>query len=161
MTTTLVPPPDKIAFAQCFNRLAKAKRAKDIDAADLQIYFDTLRAFPLWAIEAAALALQRLPTFGFPTTDVWVTAADAEVQRRLRDTLTRGRAWQIECEACGDSGWTEDHCTAVARCGRPFCARLGETHAHTYYAICLCRPHNRTYQRQTAANRMGRHADVT
>lgn len=146
---------DKKAFAQCFNRLAKAKRAKDIDQADLQIYYSVLGKFPQWAIEEAADELMRTTTYGFPTTDVWVQATEAEIQRRLRDSLTHGRVWKEECSACHDSGWREYSCTAKARCGRRYCEQLGEKHTHPYYAVCMCRPHNRTYQRNTQASQLG------
>lgn len=156
MTTALTPVGvDKKAFAQCFNRLAKAKRAKDIDQADMQIYYQVLEKFPLWAIEEAAFELMKTPTFGFPTTDVWVKQVEAEVQRRLRETLTHGREWKEECTTCHDSGWREHLCTHRTRCGRHYCQQLGEKHEHTYYSACLCREHNSTYRRQTLASQLG------
>lgn len=146
---------DRKSFAQCFNRLAKAKRAKDLDQADMQIYYDTLKAFPLWAIEEAARELQMKPTYGFPPTDVWVQQAEAEVQRRLRETLVHGRTWVHDCETCRDSGWREYICQFRQRCGRHFCDQLGEKHTHTYYGVCPCRSHNPTYQRHTRASQLG------
>lgn len=146
---------EKQAFAQCFNRLAKAKRAKDIDAADLQIYYEALKALPLWAIEEAANELQRTTTYGFPTTDVWYQQADAEVQRRLRETLAHGREWKEVCQGCHDSGWKEYECRHLHRCGRPYCDRMGEKHAHSYFSACPCREHNPTYQRNTKASQLG------
>lgn len=157
MTTAIVPATaDKKAFAQCFNRLAKAKRAKDIDTADMQIYYTVLGTYPLWAIEEAALELMKTPTFGFPTTDVWVKQIQAEIQRRDRDTVARAREWKDECKTCHDSGWIEHLCAAQHRCGRRFCAEMGEKHEHTYYAACLCREHNSTYRRNTLASQLGR-----
>lgn len=159
MTTALVQAPEKLAFAQCFNRLAKAKRAKDIDAADLQVYFDTLKAFPLWAIEEAAAELQKKPSYGFPTTDVWFQQCEAEVQRRLRETLIHGREWKDECRTCHDTGWTERTCTQQHRCGRKFCGQLGEKHEHSYYSACVCRATNSTYRRNTLSSQLG-HTNV-
>lgn len=157
MTTAIVPAvADKKAFAQCFNRLAKAKRAKDIDAADMQIYYTVLSSYPLWAIEEAAFELMRTPTFGFPTTDVWVKQIQAEIARRQREMLShRQREWKDECLTCKDSGWREHHCTQQTRCGRKFCAQLGEKHEHTYYSACPCREHNSTYRRNTLASQLG------
>lgn len=156
-TAELVPAAaDKKAFAQCFNRLAKAKRAKDIDAADMQIYYAVLSGYPLWAIEEAALELMKTATYGFPTTDVWVTAIQAEVARRQRELLTRRQtAWKDECTTCRDSGWVEHHCTPQVRCGRRFCAEMGEKHEHEYYSPCACREHNSTYRRNTLASQLG------
>lgn len=151
----LVPSADKKAFAQCFNRLAKAKRAKDIDAADLQIYFDTLKALPLWAVEEAANELQRTPTFGFPDAATWYQAADAEVKRRQRESLHQQRQWRDECHTCQDTGWKEHQCTNDTRCGRHFCTQMGEKHAHSYYSACPCREHNSTYRRNTLASQLG------
>jgi hypothetical protein len=157
MTTELAPAgTDKTAFAQCFNRLAKAKRAKDIDTADMQIYYSVLGKFPQWAIEEAADELMRTATYGFPTTDVWVKQVEAEIQRRLRETLSHGREWKDECMTCHDSGWQEFHCTMGTRCARGSCASLGEKHKHPYNAPCPCRPNNHTYQRNTRASQLGR-----
>ncbi len=155
MSTALVPEADKKAFAQCFNRLAKAKRAKDIDAADLQIYFDKLQQFPQWAIDEAASELQQKHTFGFPTLDVWYQQCEAEIARRLRENLIHGREWKEECGQCRDSGWKEATCTHKHRCGRRFCDQLGEKHEHTFYSACVCRATNRTYQRNTQASQLG------
>lgn len=157
MTTEIAPAgTDKKAFAQCFNRLAKAKRAKDLDAADMQIYYSVLGSYPLWAIEEAALELMKTATYGFPTTDVWVTQIQAEIQRRDREQLSRRQTeWKDECTTCKDSGWREYHCTAQKRCGRRFCAELGEKHEHDYYVPCGCRPDNRTYRRNTLASQLG------
>jgi hypothetical protein len=156
VTTAIIPAvADKTAFAQCFNRLAKAKRAKDVDAADMQIYYQVLGKFPLWAIEEAAFELMKTPTYGFPTTDVWVQQVEAEIQQRLRQTLTHGREWKNECSTCRDSGWQEFHCTPQKRCGRPYCVQLGEKHEHPYYAPCGCRAYNHTYRRLTLASQLG------
>lgn len=155
MSSTLAPIGiDRRTFAQCFNRLVKAKRANNIDAADVEIYYRVLSRFPPWAIEAAADALMSQATFGFPTTDVWVTTCDAAVQRRLRDTIGGERAWQDECATCRDTGWREHDCTAENRCGRSFCARQ-PSYTHKYVSACLCRPHNATYRRQTLASQRG------
>lgn len=156
MTTAIVQPADRVLFLQCFNRLAKSKRAKDIDAADMQIYFDTLSPLPMWAIEEAANELQRTPTFGFPDAATWFQAAEKEIQRRLRESLIHGREWKEECTTCRDSGWQEFHCTQQKRCGRRFCNQLGEKHEHTYYGACPCREHNYTYRRNTQASQLGR-----
>lgn len=155
MSTALVGTLDTQAFKPVFNRLAKAKRATDVDGATMVIYFNVLKAFPLWAIEEAANELQRKHTFGFPTTDVWFQACEAEVARRLRETLVHGREWTEECAACHDSGWKENVCTAKHRCGRRFCGQLGEKHEHTFYSECPCRSANRTYQRNTQASQLG------
>jgi hypothetical protein len=157
MTTALVSVvADKKAFSVCFNRLAKAKRAKDIDSADMAIYYSVLSSSPLWAIEEAALELMRTPTFGFPTTDVWVQHIQAEVARRQRELLSRRqREWKDECTLCHDSGWLERFCTQAKRCGRRFCGQLGEKHEHEYYEVCGCREHNSTYRRNTLASQLG------
>ncbi len=146
---------DRKTFAQCFNRLAKAKRAKDIDTADLEIYYGVLGRYPLWAIEEAALELMKKPTYGFPTTDVWVQEVQAEIARRDRQNLTKQRAWKDECPTCGDSGWKEYVCTQEARCGRQMCAESSDKHTHTYYVACPCREHNGTYRRRTLASQLG------
>lgn len=146
---------DKTAFAQCFNRLAKAKRAKDIDQADMQIYYGVLGRYPQWAVEEASNDLMRTPTYGFPTTDVWVKAVEAEIQRRQRETVYQPREWKDECNSCRDSGWVEHQCTQAARCGRRFCSQLGEKHEHSYFSVCPCREHNSTYRRNTLASQLG------
>lgn len=155
MTTAIVTSIDTNAFKACFNRLAKAKRATDVDGATMAIYLDTLKTLPMWAIEEAAQELQRKPTFGFPEAGVWFQAAQEEVQRRAREQVYQPREWKDECRDCRDSGWREYHCTAKARCGRMFCAQLGEKHEHTYYSACPCREHNSTYRRNTQASQLG------
>jgi hypothetical protein len=157
VTAAVVPAAaDKKLFAQCFNRLAKAKRAKDIDAADMQIYYAVLSTYPLWAIEEASLELMRISTYGFPTTDVWVKQIQAEIARRNRENLShRQREWKDECTVCKDAGWREHTCTWQERCGRKFCDQLGEKHEHQYYSACPCREHNSTYRRNTLASQLG------
>lgn len=156
MTTSLVPHIDTQAFKVCFNRLAKAKRATDVDGATMAIYLETLKVLPMWAIEEAATELARKPTFGFPEAGVWFQAAQEEVARRMREEqVYRSREWKDECRDCKDSGWREHHCTHTERCGRRFCDQLGEKHAHTYYSACPCREHNSTYRRNTLASQLG------
>src|SRR5687767_4734654 len=106
MTTAIIPQIDTQAFKVCFNKLAKAKRATDIDGATMLIYLDTLKSLPMWAIEEAAAELQRTPTFGFPEAGVWFQAGQAEVHRRQRENLSSTvREWKDECRSCHDSGW--------------------------------------------------------
>lgn len=154
--TTVVPMGvARFDFVTVFNRLAKAKRAKDIDSVDMDVYLAVLGNFPLWAIEEAANELMRTPTYGFPTTDVWVQQVEAEIARRSRESLSKRREWKDECTACHDSGWVEHVCDAAHRCGRFFCSQLGEKHEHTYYSACPCREHNSTYRRNTLASQLG------
>jgi hypothetical protein len=156
MTTTLASvEADKKAFAQIFNRLAKGKRARDIDVSDLQIYYNVLSPYPIWATEAAADELLRTSTFGFPSTDAWLQEVQAQIQRRLRQTLAGGREWNDECPTCRDTGWRDHLCNAQSRCGRRSCARSDATYEHPYHSACSCREHNRTYQRNTRASQLG------
>lgn len=155
MTTAIVTQIDTQAFKVCFNKLAKAKRATDVDGATMAVYLETLKTLPMWAIEEAATELQRKPTFGFPEAGVWFEAAQAEVQRRNRESQVHRREWRDECTACHDSGWVEHLCDAAHRCGRFFCSQLGEKHEHQYYSACPCREHNSTYRRNTLASQLG------
>jgi hypothetical protein len=157
VTTALVSAIDKKAFSQCFNVLAKRLRVADVDAADLQSYYTALSHLPEWALEQGAteLAIEKGRRF-FPTTAEWASAADAAIQRRLRESLSHGRVWQEECVSCHDSGWKEYHCTATSRCGRIWCEKNGERYTHDYYAVCPCRPNNHTYQRQTQSSKLGK-----
>lgn len=156
MTLELAQTTDrKPAFAQCFNRLAKALRATDIDGATVQIYFDALADLPLWALEIGAVELSRRGGSFFPTTAVWHEAARHAVEHRLREALAGGRVWREECMTCHDTGWRESACTAADRCGRLWCDKHGEAYTHDYYTACVCRATNRTYQRMTASGRRG------
>lgn len=155
MTTALTTALDSELFKACFNRLAKALRANDIDGATKAVYYEALKVLPTWAVEEAANELSRKGGSFFPTSAVWFTAAEAEVKRRQRESLHQQRQWKSECKVCDDTGWKAHECNHLTRCGRHFCTQMGEKYQHTYYSACPCREHNSTYRRNTLASQLG------
>lgn len=147
MTLALIgQEPRKDEFATVFNRLAVALREKDIDAATMRVYYETLKDLPAAALEGGAAALMREPgRKWFPTTAEWRAAAELAQETLLRKAVKPARAepWHLECERCEDTGWVAGlECPGDATCGRT------KTHAaHSFTRACPCRPTNRTWMR--------------
>lgn len=146
MSQVLSRPADtRLAFAQCFNRLAVALRlpTKDIDRAQIEIYFEALADLPLWAVVEAARHLERHGGSFFPTAAVWHQAAeDLIAQRQRQQTGPVLDQRESECMVCDDTGWE------VLRCNGTTCGRRVDHPAHTETRACACRATNTRYQRR-------------
>lgn len=109
---------------------------RDIDAATIRIYRETLADLPLWAIEASELELRRTGGTFFPSAAVWHQKAAAHIEDKRREMLSRPASPEFECSECRDTGWVD-----VQREDRNVCIP------------CSCRPRNTNYQRMTANSR--------
>ena len=125
------------AIDKCTARLAVAFQ-RQIDAATMRIYRETMSDLPLWAIEGAELVLRRKGGTFFPSAASWHQAAEALVVDRQRESLTQPASDALyECETCRDQGWA-----AVTR---------GD--GSEAFLICSCRPTNSRYQRMQVGGR--------
>lgn len=143
--STVITPMTAHEFGTIFTRLAAQLRWSDYDAQAVLDYFEALKRQSLEATDAAAQAFATEPGRRFfPTTGEWSERANKAATAQVREALTLGRVepWQLECDACEDSGWERFECTGDSFCGRQ------RTHAaHTFVRVCACRATNRTYQR--------------
>lgn len=146
MTEALITPAELEArrrlFDQCFNRLAKATRATDVDAATKRIYFDALADLPTWAIEDAELYLRRTKTF-FPSSGEWHQAGRTVVEARRKDLIAQPTREEV-CTTCRDTGWVE----------------ISDLAGRDGFVPCSCRPTNENYIRMTASSRKGVNEEV-
>lgn len=136
---------DKPQFLQAINRLAVALREKDLDMAQMHVYFEALEQIPIEAVTASAHALAKEPGRRFfPTSGEWVQAAQLASIEALRNTLPAGRAepWHHTCDLCQDTGWEGFECAGDSTCGRS-----KPHYPHRYVRPCPCRPINQTWLR--------------
>jgi len=144
MTQTLVLPADAKAIDTCTAELAVAFQ-RQIDAATVKIYRETMSDVPLWAIQEAALTLRRKGGAFFPTAPEWHRVAEQLIQDRTREALASRPATDVlhECDGCRDTGWCD-----VERDGRQVCIP------------CSCRPTNHAYQRMTKSSRKSQNEEL-
>lgn len=143
MTTGIVQPAPSIEIDKCTAQLAVAFQ-RQIDAATVKVYRETLSDLPLWAIEAAALKLRRKGGSFFPTAPEWHQMAEVVMAERRRELLlSKGVSIEPECSECRDTGWAD-----------------AERDGRTFVIPCSCRPHNTNYQRSTAASRKSQGEEV-
>lgn len=142
MTSALFQPADAKAIDVCTARLAVAFQ-RQIDAATIKIYRETLADLPLWAIEGAELQLRRKGGSFFPTAPEWHKAAEGLIADRQRENLTQKTSEVHECLECRDTGWCD-----VERAGITVCVP------------CTCRRTNATYQRSVTASRKSLNEEV-
>jgi hypothetical protein len=143
--STVLTPMTEHEFGKIFVRLAAQLRWSDYDADTTRDYFAALKTCSLEAIDASAASFATEPGRRFfPTTGEWSERANKAATAQVREALTLGRVepWQVECDACEDSGWERFECT-----GDSFCGRQRRHAAHTFVRPCACRESNRTYQR--------------
>ncbi len=138
---------DRKAFDTAFNRLAKAGLIHDTDVVAKGVYFDALADLPLWAVERAALQLQRTPVKFF-TCAVWHQfSATALLEQRRRDTVTLAGQKMLpqQCSQCRDTGM------------RPVNADDPESRL----TPCECRETNANYQQARARQRLADDVEET
>ena len=134
---SLTPLAPAAAIDKCTARLAVAFQ-RQIDAATMRIYRETMSDLPLWAIEGAELILRRKGGTFFPSAANWHQAAEGLIVDRQRERLTQpARDELYECETCRDQGWA-----AVTRAD-----------GSEAFLPCSCRATNSQYQRMQAAGR--------
>jgi len=135
--TTLYQPASPDAIDKCIARLAVAFQ-RQIDAATVKVYRDTMSDLPLWAIEAGELQLRRKGGTFFPSAPEWHAAAQQAITGREHEVMTtKPSAPDVyECQECRDTGWGE-----VDRDGKTVCLP------------CTCRQWNTTYRRNTISSR--------
>lgn len=133
-------PADRKAFDTAFNRLAKAGLIHDVDVVAKGVYFDALADLPLWAVERAALQLQRTPVKFFTSATWHQFASTVVVEQRRRDTVTLAgrRLLPEQCSQCRDTGM------------RPVNAEDPESRL----TACECRETNANYQQARARQRL-------
>lgn len=141
-------PTSDTEFVAVFNRLAVALQVQPDERGITQgVYFEVLRDLPLAALEASveALMCERGRKY-FPSTPEWREAAEHAHGAQLRAALrpARDEPWQVECEACDDTGWQVRSCEGLPE---SLCGRVKVHHAaHDYVEVCPCRAMNRTFQ---------------
>ena len=125
------------AIDKCTARLAVAFQ-RQIDAATMRIYRETMSDLPLWAIEGAELVLRRKGGTFFPSAASWHQTAEGLIADRQRESLTQPASDALyECETCRDQGW----------------AMVTRADGSDAYLPCSCRPMNSRYQRKQAEGR--------
>ena len=144
MSEALFQVPSRKAVDDAIGRLAVAFQ-RQIDAATVKVYRDTLSDLPLWAIEGAELQLRRKGGTFFPTAPEWHRAAEVLIQDQTRQVLARrpDNASLFECDTCRDTGWCDEE-----RDGRSVCIP------------CSCRSTNSNYQRMTKSSRKSLNEEV-
>jgi hypothetical protein len=124
------------AIDKCTARLAVAFQ-RQIDAATVRVYRETMSDLPLWAIEGAELVLRRRGGEFFPSAPTWHQTAEQLIADRQRELVATPSDGVHECAECRDQGWAE-----ILHADKP-----------PTYLPCSCRATNSRYQRQQAAGR--------
>jgi len=108
---------DKSRFLQTMNRLAVALREKDVDTAQLRVYFEGLKDLELEFIVAAGDRLAKTAQW-FPKVPEWRDAAVTIERERIdaQRALLRKLPAPL-CLACNDTGWDRTDDDRVHRCG--------------------------------------------
>jgi hypothetical protein len=143
-------------FGVVFAKLANQLGSRDVDLATIQSYYEALQDLPLEGVRQAATAFSReRGRRWLPGSPEWREKVE-EVQREtLRQVVqpTREKAWQSECEDCGDTGWVMGlECDGRGSAGRG-CDRDTAHRPHTFTRVCPCRLSNRTWQRHQSFGR--------
>ena len=124
--TTLYQPASPDAIDKCIARLAVAFQ-RQIDAATVRIYRETMSDLPLWAIEAGELQLRRTGGSFFPSAPDWHAAAQQAIADQQRMIMAEVRVGEEFCGRCRDTGMRES--------------------SPDRYTHCECRLANPNYQR--------------